>query len=150
VDIAKHALMMEYPNSEAEKQFNSYQFGALYDKCSKLCERDSNSVIAAGDCWAPNFLVRDIGRNKKEALILDYPITDLSFLVYSCTLKPFRDQYYNDILKTYHSELSSAIKSLGSEPEKIYPWNLFMKEVKYLFYVQNFHGNCINIDINCR
>jgi len=145
VDIAKHALMMEYPNSEAEKQFNSYQFGALYDKCSKLFERDTpTSVIAAGDCWAPNFLVRDTG-NKKEALMLDFqlarysnPITDLSFLIYSCTLKPFRDQYYDDILKTYHSELSSAIKSLGSEPEKIYPWDLFMKEVKYLFYVQNF------------
>lgn len=147
MDIAKHALMMEYPNSKAEKKFNSYEFGTLYDKCSKLCcDRNTpTSVIAAGDCWAPNFLVRDIGQDKKEALILDFqlarcasPITDLSLLVYSCTQKSFRDQYYDDILKMYYSELSSAIKSLGSEPEKIYPWDLFMREVKCLFCVQNF------------
>ncbi|KAL6263305.1 hypothetical protein P5V15_006103 [Pogonomyrmex californicus] len=143
MDIAKHALMMEYPNSKAEKQFNSYKFGALYDKCSDLCERRDSptSVIAAGDCWAPNFLVRDTG-NEKEALILDFqlarcanPVTDLSFLIYSCTQKPFRDQYYDEILKVYHSELSSAIKSLGSDPDKIYPWDLFMKEVKEYFIV---------------
>ncbi|XP_024890285.1 uncharacterized protein LOC112466427, partial [Temnothorax curvispinosus] len=136
-DIAKHALKMEYPNSKAEKQFNSYEFGSLYHKCSELIERKDapTSIITAGDCWAPNFLVRDAGRNKKEALILDFqlarcanPIADLSFLIYSCTQKPFRDQYYDDILKIYHSELSSAIKSLGSEPEKIYPWDLFMRE----------------------
>lgn len=141
-DIAKHALKMEYPNSKAEKRFNSYEFGTLYDKCTELCERKDapTSVISAGDCWAPNFLVRDSGQNKKEALILDFqlarcasPITDLSFLVYSCTLKSFRDQYYDDILEVYHSELSNAIRSLGSEPEKIYPWDLFMREVKENF-----------------
>ncbi|XP_011699913.1 PREDICTED: uncharacterized protein LOC105457132 [Wasmannia auropunctata] len=144
VDIAKHALMMEYPNSKAEKQFNSYKFGELYDMCTKLCEErgTSTSVIAAGDCWAPNFLVRDIGENKKEALVLDFqlarcasPITDMSFLVYSCTQKSFRDQYFDDILKIYYSELSSAIKSLGSDPEKVYPWDLFMREVKRNFIV---------------
>lgn len=130
---------MECPDSKIEKQFNSYEFGALYDKCSELCERRDApaSVINAGDCWAPNFLVRDIGGNKKEALVLDFqlarcasPITDLSFLIYSCTRKSFRDQHYDDILKLYHSEVSSAIKSLGSDPEKVFPWDLFMKEVK--------------------
>lgn len=152
--------MMEYPNSKAEKQFNSYEFGTLYDKCTKLCDRDApTSVIAAGDCWAPNFLVRDIGQNKKEALILDFqlarcasPTTDLSFLVYSCTQKSFRDQYYDDMLKMYYSELSSTIKSLGSEPEKIYPWDLFMREVNFevYFVFKILKGNCTNIDITCR
>ncbi|KMQ87313.1 hypothetical protein RF55_13434 [Lasius niger] len=144
VDIAKHALATEYPNSKAEKQFNSYEFGELYHKCSRLCERRNTptSAIIGGDCWAPNFLVRDIGQNQKEALMLDFqlarcisPISDLSFLIYSCTLKSFRDQYFDDILKIYHSELSNAIKSLGSDPEKIYPWDLFMKEVKDYFVI---------------
>ncbi|XP_011165794.1 uncharacterized protein LOC105200103 [Solenopsis invicta] len=143
VDIAKHALTTEYPNSKAIKQFNSYEFGTLYEEGSKLCitKKDApTSVIAAGDCWAPNFLVRNTEQNKKEALLLDFqlaryasPITDLSFLIYSCTLKAFRDQYFDDILKIYHSELSNAIKSLGSEPEKIYSWDLFMKDVKQNF-----------------
>lgn len=137
--IAKHALANEYPGSKAEKQFNSYKLGALYDKCTDFCERRNapTSVVSAGDCWAPNFLVRDIGQNRKEALMLDFqlarctsPVLDLSFLIYSCTLKTFRDQYFDDILKTYHGVLCNAIKSLGSDPEKVYPWKLFMKEVK--------------------
>ncbi|EFN66534.1 hypothetical protein EAG_11028 [Camponotus floridanus] len=143
VGVAKHALAIEYPNSKAEKQFNSYELGELYHMCSKCCDKKDapTSVISEGDCWAPNFLVRDVGQDQKEALLLDFqlarwsnPITDLSFLIYSCTLKSFRDQYFDDILKTYHSDLSNVIKSLGSDPEKIYPWDLFMKEVKEFFF----------------
>ncbi|XP_025162063.1 uncharacterized protein LOC105183226 isoform X2 [Harpegnathos saltator] len=143
IRIAKHALMTEYPDSKSVKQFNSYKFGALYDICVKLvCERKHapTSVICAGDCWAPNFLVRDIGQNQKEALLLDFQlartaslVTDLSFLIYSCTQQSFRDQYFDNILETYHSFLSDAIRTLGSDPEKIYPWDLFMKEVKENF-----------------
>ncbi|XP_032680861.1 uncharacterized protein LOC116848656 isoform X2 [Odontomachus brunneus] len=143
IEISQHALTAEYPDSKALKQFNSYKFGTLYDKCSEIvCERKHapTSVICAGDCWAPNFLVRDIGQNQKEALVLDFQLartanlsTDLSFLIYSCTHKSFRDQYFDTTLKTYHSLLSDAIKTLGSDPEKIYPWDLFMKEVKENF-----------------
>lgn len=59
------------------------------------------------------------------------PILDLSFLIYSCTEKSFRDQYFDDMLKSYYSELNNVIKLLGSDPDKIYPWDLFMQEVKY-------------------
>lgn len=141
-DIIKHALATEYPNSEAEKKYNSYEFGALFAKCRELCERRHapTSVIIEGDCWAPNFLIRNIGQNQKEALMLDFqlarcasPILDLSFLIYSCTVKSFRDQYFDDMLKSYYLELNNVIKLLGSDPDKIYPWDLFMQEVKYLF-----------------
>ncbi|KAM0736764.1 hypothetical protein ACS0PU_006413 [Formica fusca] len=141
-DVIKHAIATEYPNSEAEKKYNSYKFDGLFTKCRELCERKHapTSVVIEGDCWAPNFLIRNIGQSQKEALMLDFqlarcasPILDLSFLIYSCTLKSFRDQYFDDMLKTYHSELSNAIKSLRSDPEKIYPWDLFMQEVKEQF-----------------
>ncbi|KYN36266.1 hypothetical protein ALC56_09226 [Trachymyrmex septentrionalis] len=140
--LIKHALATEYPNSKAEKQYNSYKFGALFNKCTELCNRRDapTSIVVEGDCWGPNFLIRDIGRNQKQALMLDFqlarcasPVIDLSFLIYACTLKSFRDQYFDEILKTYHSELSNAIRLLGSDPEKLYPWDLFMKEVKEQF-----------------
>lgn len=144
MNVAKHALANEYPNSKAEKQFNSYEFGALFDRSIELCERRyaPTSVVSEGDCWAPNFLIRDAaaGKDQKEVLMLDFqlarcvsPVLDLSFLIYSCTLKSFRDQYFDATLKLYHSELSAAIKSLGSDPETVYPLALFMKEVKRLF-----------------
>lgn len=141
--MAKHALATEYPGSKADKYFNSYKFGAIFDKCVELCDRTDapTSIVCEGDCWAPNFLVRDVGRNRKEALMLDFqlarcasPVTDLAFFTYSCTLKSFRDQYFDDVLKMYHSELRCAIKLLGSDPENIYPWNLFMEEVKHIVY----------------
>jgi len=156
-------LANEYPGSKTEKQFKSYKFGALFEKSRELCERRDalTSVVSEGDCWAPNFLIRDIEQNQKEVLMLDFqlarcasPVLDLSFLIYSCTLKSFRDEYFDKILKLYHSELSDAIKLLGSEPEKIYPLDLFMKEVKrllstkYLFSMKKI-GN-IKIDINYR
>lgn len=142
--VARHALTTEYPDSKADKYFNSYKSSDLYDKCMELCSRKdaSTSIICEGDCWAPNFLVRDIGENLKEALMLDFqlsrcasPITDLSFFIYSCTLKPFRDRYFDEMLKMYHSELSNAIRLLGSVPEDIYPWDLFMKEVKHMYLI---------------
>lgn len=146
--VAKHALATEYPGSEAEKHFNSYKASVLYDKCTELCSRKDapTSVVCEGDCWAPNFLVRDIGQNLKEALMLDFqlsrcasPITDLSFFVYSCTLRSFRDRHFDEMLKMYHSELSGAITLLGSDPENIYPWDLFMKEVKRIYFT--YYGN---------
>jgi len=94
--------------------------------------------VTEGDCWAPNFLIRDIEQGQKEALMLDFqlarcasPVLDLSFLIYSCTLKPFRDRYFDDALKFYHDELCGTIELLGSDSKKIYPWDLFAKEVKY-------------------
>ncbi|KAL6263306.1 hypothetical protein P5V15_006104 [Pogonomyrmex californicus] len=140
--LIKDVLAIECPNSKAEKRYNSYKFGALYEKCAEFCKRKDapTSVIIEGDCWPPNFLIRDIGQNQKQALMLDFqiarcasPILDLSFLIYSCTLKSFRDQHFDDVLKIYHSELSDTIKLLGSDPEKIYPWDQFMKEVQEQF-----------------
>jgi hypothetical protein len=133
-------LATEYPNSKAEKQFSSYKHGDLFNRCAELCKRKDapTSVVTEGDCWAPNFLIRDIEQGQKEALMLDFqlarcasPVLDLSFLIYSCTLKPFRDRYFDDALKFYHDELCGTIELLGSDSKKIYPWDLFAKEVKY-------------------
>jgi len=136
--IVRQALAVEYPNSKAEERYNSYTSGVLFEKCIELCNRKAapTSVITQGDCWVPNFLLRDIGPNRKDSIMLDFqlarcvsPVLDLSFLIYSCTDKSFCDRYFDDALKFYHAELSSAITSLGSDPEKLYSWKSFMKEV---------------------
>lgn len=138
--IVKDALATEYPNSKAERQYNSYKHGDIFNKCAELCKKGDapTSVVTEGDCWAPNFLLRDTRHGQKEALMLDFqlarcasPVLDLSFLIYSCTLKPFRDQYFDDALKFYHDQLCSTIELLGTDPRKVYPWDLFMKEVNY-------------------
>lgn len=160
----KQALTDVYPNSKAEKQYNSYQLGVLFHKCVELCERKTapTSIINQGDCWLPNFLIRDVAPEQKGSMMLDFqlarvvsPVSDLSFIIYSCTDKSFRDKYFDDALKFYHSVLISAIKSLGSNPEKLYPWNLFMKEVMcpyilLVFFFFLFKEFIANVNVNFR
>lgn len=142
VGIATHALATEYPNSEALKRFTSYKLGSLVKMCYKVCDSPNTptSVVNQGDSWAPNVLVRDVEGDKKEALLLDFqlarcvsPILDLAFFIYSCTDKALRERF-NEMLKIYHNKLTSVINSLGSNAEKLYSWETFMKEVKENFF----------------
>lgn len=140
VDITKNALAMEYPGSKAEKCYNSYKFGDLYQKVVDFCNRkyQPTSVISHGDCWAPNFLSREMDVNK--VLMLDFqlarcasPILDLSTCIYGCTDKTLWDKQFDKLLKLYHNELYNTIALLGSNPENLYPWSTFMSEVKEQF-----------------
>lgn len=147
IRVARDALAKEYPGHPAEKKFNSYESNKiLWDRSAVYCNRwhAPTSVINQGDSWAPNFLVRKInGGNEEEAMLLDFqlarsssPVLDLSFLFFACSDKQLLDDHYDEMLKTYHSILSSSIKSLGSDPEKLYPWSVFEEEVKE----QSIHG----------
>ncbi|XP_034176256.1 uncharacterized protein LOC117602401 [Osmia lignaria lignaria] len=140
VGIAKNALAMEYPGSEAEKKFNSYKFDELFEKAAEFCNRKyhATSVIIQGDCWVPNFMTRKT--NENEALMLDFqltrcasPVLDISTFIYACTDKIVWKTQFDELLKFYHNELCKTIKLLGSNPENIYPWSTFMEEVKEQF-----------------
>lgn len=63
------------------------------------------------------------------------PVIDLLYNIFSSTDKPFRDQHYENLLKTYYQSLSDTIRKLGSDPNKLYTWeNLQMQMVKYSDY----------------
>ncbi|XP_046484171.2 uncharacterized protein [Neodiprion pinetum] len=147
--IAKDALAKEYPGSKAEEKFNSWSRRDFYFKSVDFCNKVSaaTSVITQGDAWAPNFLIRQSDGDKHPtALALDFqlsraasPVLDTSFFIYTCTEKSLRDDHYEHLLKTYHDEISRSISLLGSNPEKIYPWDLFRKEVQeYSLHGVNF------------
>lgn len=114
----------------------------LFNISVELCGRNKfpTSVINQGDSWAPNFLIRTIeSTGEIEALLLDFqlarcasPVTDLSFFIYSCTDKTLRDKEFDNLLEFYHREVANTISVLGSDPEKVYSWKQFLKEVKKL------------------
>ncbi|KAI4504355.1 hypothetical protein M0802_000826 [Mischocyttarus mexicanus] len=142
VEIATHALVTEYPNSKALKRFTSYKFGSFFDMSCKICNRVDapTSVVNQGDSWVPNILVRNIDGDKKQALLLDFqlarcasPILDLAFFIYSCTNKTLRKRF-DEMLKIYYDKLSDVINLLGSDANKLYSWETFMKEVKEQFF----------------
>ncbi|XP_043282276.1 uncharacterized protein [Venturia canescens] len=142
MDSAKKALTKEYPGHPAEEKFNSYKSpNELWNRSANNCSKwhGSTSVISHGESWAPNFLVKAAleDSDESEAILLDFqfarssnPVLDLSFLIYACSDKQLLDDHYDEILETYHSTLSSSIQSLGSDPQKLYPWTVFMDEVK--------------------
>lgn len=140
IGVSTDALAKEYPGSLAEKKYTSIPFGNLFWKCVDACSRQKapTSVVTQGDAWAPNFLAKI--KNGEDALMLDFqlarcssPILDLSFCIYSCTDKKLRDESFDDLLKIYHNELANTITLLGSDPQKLYSWDTFMKEVKEYF-----------------
>lgn len=58
------------------------------------------------------------------------PVLDLLYNVFSSTDKPFRDQYYETLLKTYHASLSDTIRKLGSDPTKLYSYEHFLGQLR--------------------
>ena len=141
IRVAKDALDKEYPGHPSGVIFDGEEPAKkLWDKSSNFCNRSHapTSVINQGDSWAPNFLARNIGDgSEKQGLLLDFqlarvasPVLDLSFLVYACSDKKLLDEHFDEMLKTYHSTLANGIKSLGSDPEHVYPWFLFEEEVR--------------------
>ncbi|KAG6797668.1 hypothetical protein HZU73_06988 [Apis mellifera caucasica] len=140
IDISKNALAMEYPGSQAEEKFNSYKPNDLYQKGIDLCNRKyhSTSVITQGDSWIPNYMINKT--TKRKVVMLDFqlarctsPVLDVSPFIYVCTERSIWYENFDILLKFYYNELANAIHLLGSNPEKLYSWDTFMKEVKKKF-----------------
>lgn len=49
------------------------------------------------------------------------PVLDLMYYIFTSSTKAFRDQHYETLLDTYHQTLSSFLRRLGSDPEKLFP-----------------------------
>ncbi|XP_048508443.1 uncharacterized protein LOC105689818 isoform X1 [Athalia rosae] len=137
--IARDALAQEYGGTKVEEVFNAQSRKGMFYAISEFCARKDapTSVITQGDAWAPNFLIQRGKDGNDVALALDFqlarcssPVLDISFCIYSCTEKSLRDEHYDDLLRIYHKELSDTISLLGSDPQKVYPWDVFMKEVQ--------------------
>lgn len=52
------------------------------------------------------------------------------FHIFSGTDKPFRDQHYVTLLKTYYKSLSDTIRKLGSDPNKLYTYDDLLMQMK--------------------
>lgn len=73
----------------------------------------------------------------KDVILLDWqlccfrsPVIDVFHILFSSTDKPFRDEEYQTLLKHYYEKLSETITKLGSEPQKLFPYDAFEKQLK--------------------
>ncbi|KOB52188.1 Ecdysteroid 22-kinase, partial [Operophtera brumata] len=72
-----------------------------------------------------------------EIIVVDHqtiqigcPVTDLMYLIFTGTDKPFRDQYFDKLIDHYYTQLSEAMKRLDIDPETTYSRADFDFEMK--------------------
>lgn len=142
IEIALDAVAKIYGGTIIEERAKKFLTeGVLYDKMVKLTHATNRySVIGHGDCWTPNFLFHSTKIDGREipvkAKMIDFqlaryssPVIDISFFIYSCTTEEVREQYYDELIKSYHTSLTDFIKDFGSNPEYLFPFSAL--EVKY-------------------
>lgn len=144
--IGEDAVTREYGGTVIEEKTKKFLVeGDLYDKMCKLTHtRNKFSVIGHGDTWIPNFLIHSEKIGDKEipvsAKMIDFqlaryasPAIDLSFFFYSCTSQELREQYFDELIKTYHESLCSFVKDFGSNPDVLFPFSALQEELRTSF-----------------
>ncbi|CAB3226318.1 unnamed protein product [Arctia plantaginis] len=141
-EVAINAVEKEYPDSIYLEKIKKFAVPERYeDMINAATKTSENGVICHGDSWGANFLYRYEDGHPIDAKMVDFqmlrfgtPVLDLSVMIYTCTDQELRDKNYDELLHFYHDTLSSQIEDLGSDPQKIYPWPVFMEEIKKYSY----------------
>ncbi|KAL5275483.1 hypothetical protein ACFFRR_001384 [Megaselia abdita] len=128
---AMDSLNPKTDEKEIHQLTTFFRDGTTYDYLMNSVDGKSAepySVLGHRDCWNNNVLFKRKGGKPVEARLIDWqlmcfcsPVCDLSYYIFSCTTKSFRNEHYEEILEIYHQELSKLIKLLGSDPEKLFP-----------------------------
>ncbi|XP_077286800.1 uncharacterized protein LOC143911679 [Arctopsyche grandis] len=143
-NCAIDSVEKEYPDTIYLEKAKAFATEKTLDRMEAATIDTTNGVFSHGDSWTPNFLFKyDPKTNRPtDAKMIDFqlgrcasPILDIGFFIYACSTEDLRKEYYDSMLKHYHGILSKQIRAMGSDPEKIYSWNVFMDDVKkYSFF----------------
>ncbi|KAJ8708561.1 hypothetical protein PYW08_009943 [Mythimna loreyi] len=141
--IAIDAVEREYPDSIYVDKIKEFAVPERYKSLiAAATQTGDTGVISHGDSWTNNFLYKYVEGRPIDAMIIDFqlarcasPVLDLSFMIYACTSQDLREKHYDELLKYYYEVLSMQIRALGTDPDKVYSWDVFMSEIKkYSFF----------------
>ncbi|KAI5643443.1 ecdysteroid kinase domain-containing protein [Phthorimaea operculella] len=139
--IAVDAVEKEFPNTIYEKKIKKFAVPETYDDMIRAVKENKNGVISHGDTWITNFLYKYENSKPVDTKIIDFqlarcanPVLDLTFFIYSCTDQEMRLKHYDDLLSHYYTVLSTQIREMGSDPDKVYSLNQFMDDMKKYSY----------------
>lgn len=156
IDVALDAVAKIYGGTVIEERAKKFLTdGSLYDKMTKLTHtRNRFSVISHGDCWTPNFLIHSTRLDGRDvpvrAKMIDFqlsrfasPVLDIAFFIYSCTTEELRVQYYDDLIKTYHTSLTELVKDYGSNPDYLFPFSGLEVRALKIFSMHDHYQMCL-------
>ncbi|KAJ0171988.1 hypothetical protein K1T71_012751 [Dendrolimus kikuchii] len=142
-EIAIDAVEKEYPNSIYVDKIKEFSNPERYkDMVKATTNTKETGVISHGDSWTNNFLYKYVNERPVDVKLIDFQLTrcatavlDVTFFIYACTTKPLRDQHYDELLDYYYEVLSTQIREMGSDAEKVYSKTVFLEEIrKYSFF----------------
>ncbi|RZC42290.1 EcKinase, DUF1679, and/or APH domain containing protein [Asbolus verrucosus] len=143
LEMSKLAANSLIPGEDDEviKKFEKYAGRNIVNIFKNISvEKCDYSAILHGDCWSNNMLFRyeDEGHDKKptDIRLIDWqiikvgsPVCDLSYCLYSGASKKVFDNL-NEYLKIYYDSFSSFVRELGSDPEKLFPFDALKEHWK--------------------
>ncbi|XP_050510940.1 uncharacterized protein LOC126887445 [Diabrotica virgifera virgifera] len=117
--------------------FTEYPVNGLLENLS-IEAADGEAVFCHGDCWINNLLFKykEGSSAPSEVCILDWqlsrcasPAIDVSYFIFACTDKELRDSYYDRLLNTYYSSLSSVLLQFGCNSD-VFSKETFLSHMK--------------------
>ncbi|KOB67847.1 Ecdysteroid 22-kinase [Operophtera brumata] len=123
----------EEHKEKLKKFFDQYDI----EKISREYDPLKCKVLTHGDYRPSNLMHRTRDDGSLEIIVVDHqtiqigcPVTDLMYLIFTGTDKPFRDQYFDKLIDHYYTQLSEAMKRLDIDPETTYSRADFDFEMK--------------------
>ncbi|KRT85754.1 phosphotransferase [Oryctes borbonicus] len=123
------------------RKFSRYvrNFMGLYVEASRNVNK--YSVIGHGESCINNMLFKYENSSHPDlpnaVCFLDFqvvrhgsPVCDLSYFLFACTDKSFRDQHYDNAIKLYYYSLCSHLTDMGFDPEKVLPLDVLEAELR--------------------
>ncbi|KOB67844.1 Ecdysteroid 22-kinase [Operophtera brumata] len=127
------AVAPEENKDKLKKFFDEYDI----EKISRQYDPLRCKVLTHGDYRPSNLMYRTRDDGSLEIIVVDHqtiqigcPVTDLMYLIFTGTDKPFRDQYFDKLIDHYYTQLSEAMKRLNIDPETTYSRADFDFEMK--------------------
>ncbi|XP_008195690.1 uncharacterized protein LOC103313645 [Tribolium castaneum] len=100
---------------------------------------DPYAIILHGDCWNNNFMFKykdDEKMQLSEVCFLDFqlsrlasPVYDLSYFLFCC-LSEKEAENFDEIIDVYYESFCSFVKKLGSDPDKVFPYEELLNQWK--------------------
>ncbi|XP_031627282.1 uncharacterized protein LOC116343401 [Contarinia nasturtii] len=109
------------------------------------------AVICHGDVTSNNtmFSKDDEGKPNKVK-IFDFqftryasPVIDLLLYLFCTITKELRDQHYEEFLHIYHDSLSDLLRRLGSDPQKLFPYEALLDQLQKFGVYSVFVGSLL-------
>ncbi|KPJ01421.1 hypothetical protein RR46_03193 [Papilio xuthus] len=106
----------------------------------KLMNSDAGSkysVIQHGDLWTNNIMFQMQGDQPNDCIFIDYqlsrdslPVSDIHYLLFSCTDYQTRSKHYHEWMDYYHSELDRYLSYFDLKVNYVYPRDKFDADLK--------------------